>query len=215
MDIWLSCHCSLIIITTIFEVILLLLGSCTQLWQLETLLLQRDNYLNNSRPLSIASVGWSQNLSSLTPKNVMRKVSGSIQCLILENWRRGWILLLWLIAMAGLFIWKFIQYRNRAAFHVVGYCLPVAKGAAETLKLNMALVLVPVCRNTLTWLRSTRARSFVPFDDNINFHKVIGVPNWVGCFLIKRNDTHLGTPKSYSNVTLYIYFIPAHLACFK
>lgn len=164
-------------ITTIFEpfLLLLLLGrSCTQLWQLETLLLQRDNYMNNSRPLSIASVGWSQNLSSLTPKNVMRRVSGSIRCLILENWRRGWILLLWLIAMAGLFIWKFIQYRNKAAFHVLGYCLPTAKGAAETLKLNMALVLVPVCRNTLTWLRSTRARAFVPFDDNINFHKVIG-----------------------------------------
>ncbi|KAF7837584.1 respiratory burst oxidase-like protein E [Senna tora] len=64
-------------------------------------------------------------------------------------------------------------YRNRVAFQVTGYCLPIAKGAAETLKLNMALILLPVCRNTLTWLRSTRVRSFVPFDDNINFHKMI------------------------------------------
>jgi hypothetical protein len=37
----------------------------------------------------------------------------------------------------------------------------------------MALVLLPVCRNTLTWLRSTWARFFVPFDDSIAFHKVI------------------------------------------
>ena len=48
-----------------------------------------------------------------------------------------------------------------------------AKGAPETLKLNMALVLLPVCRNTLTWLRSSWARFFVPFDDSIAFHKVI------------------------------------------
>ncbi|KAF6158794.1 hypothetical protein GIB67_040308 [Kingdonia uniflora] len=50
--------------------------------------------------------------------------------------------------------------------------ITTAKGAAEILKLNMALILLPVCRNALTWLRSTRARLFVPFDDNINFHKV-------------------------------------------
>jgi respiratory burst oxidase len=37
----------------------------------------------------------------------------------------------------------------------------------------MALVLLPVCRNTLTWLRSSWARFFVPFDDNITFHKVL------------------------------------------
>uniref|UniRef100_A0A0E0ESK7 FAD-binding FR-type domain-containing protein n=1 Tax=Oryza meridionalis TaxID=40149 RepID=A0A0E0ESK7_9ORYZ len=43
----------------------------------------------------------------------------------------------------------------------MGYCLPTAKGAAETLKLNMALVLLPVCRNTLTWLRSSWARFFM------------------------------------------------------
>lgn len=74
--------------------------------------------------------------------------------------------------MAGLFAWKFFQYKNKAAFHVMGHCLLAAKGAAETLKFNMAIILFPVCRNTLTWLRSTRARLFVPFDDNLNFHKV-------------------------------------------
>ncbi|KAE8687582.1 Respiratory burst oxidase-like protein A [Hibiscus syriacus] len=144
-----------------------------ELWQLETLLLQRDTYMNYSRPLSTASVGWSQNLSSLRPKNMFRRVCFKLRCLLLENWRRGWILLLWIMAMATLFVWKFMQYRNRAAFQVMGYCLCTAKGAAETLKLNMALVLLPVCRNTLTWLRSTGARSFVPFDDSINFHKTI------------------------------------------
>jgi respiratory burst oxidase len=89
-----------------------------------------------------------------------------------EGWRRAWVLALWFAAMAALFGWKFAQYRRSVAFEVMGYCLPTAKGAAETLKLNMALVLLPVCRITLTWLRSSWARFFVPFDDSITFHKV-------------------------------------------
>ncbi|KAH6807101.1 Riboflavin synthase-like superfamily protein [Perilla frutescens var. frutescens] len=136
-----------------------------ELWQLETLLLQRDSYMNYSRPLSTTSVGWSQNLSS-----VLMNKFGS---LLLDNWQRGLILLLWITAMAGVFTWKFLQYRQKDAFQVMGNCLTTAKGAAETLKLNMALILLPVCRNILTWLRSTRARLLIPFDDNINFHKVI------------------------------------------
>ena len=88
-------------------------------------------------------------------------------------WRRAWIVLVWLLACLGLFVWKFVQYRHRSGFEVMGYCLPTAKGAAETLKLNMALVLLPVCRNTITWLRKHRPiNSVIPFNDNINFHKV-------------------------------------------
>jgi hypothetical protein len=89
-----------------------------------------------------------------------------------ENWKRIWVISLWVILNISLFIFKFIQYRQRAVFEVMGYCVCIAKGAAETLKLNMALILLPVCRNTLTWLRSTSLSKIVPFDDNINFHKV-------------------------------------------
>ncbi|XP_016651947.1 PREDICTED: respiratory burst oxidase homolog protein E isoform X2 [Prunus mume] len=167
-----------------------------ELWQLEALLLQRDVYINYSRPLSTASVAWSQNLSSFMPRNLFRRLSRSLQCFMLENWQRGWIILLWVIAMASLFAWKFDQYRkNRAAFQVMRYCLPVAKGAAETLKLNMALILLPVCRNTLTWLRSTRARSFIPFDDNINFHKIIAFAIAVGIIVHAGNHLTCDFPR--------------------
>ncbi|KAK0571608.1 hypothetical protein LWI29_018782 [Acer saccharum] len=167
-----------------------------ELWQLETLLLQRDTYMNYSRTLSTASgVGWSQNLSTFKPKSYLRNVSSKIRYLILENWRRGWILLLWLMAMAGLFVWKFFQYKNKAAFNVMSYCLPIAKGAAETLKLNMAIILFPVCRNTITWLRSTRARSFVPFDDNINFHKILACAIGIGVLVHAGNHLSCDFPR--------------------
>ncbi|KAJ1283794.1 hypothetical protein BS78_03G154100 [Paspalum vaginatum] len=101
-----------------------------------------------------------------------------------ENWKRIWVITLWLSICIGLFIWKFIQYRNRAVFHIMGYCVTTAKGAAETLKFNMALVLFPVCRNTITWIRSkTKIGAVVPFNDNINFHKVIAAGVAVGVAL--------------------------------
>lgn len=89
-------------------------------------------------------------------------------------WQKGWILLLWLGTVLGLFTYKFVQYRNKAVYGVMGNCICIAKGAAETLKFNMALVLLPVCRNTITWLRNkTELGRSVPFDNNLDFHTVI------------------------------------------
>ncbi|KAG9443702.1 hypothetical protein H6P81_015042 [Aristolochia fimbriata] len=169
-----------------------------ELWQLEALLLQRDNYMNYSRPLSTTSAARSQTVS-LKPHSVVRRISSTVRWRIQENWQRAWIVLLWCLLMVALFAWKFVQYRRRAVFHVMGYCVTTAKGAAETLKLNMALVLLPVCRNTLTWLRSTRARLLVPFDDNINFHKMIAFGILIGIVLHAGNHIACDFPRLISS----------------
>ncbi|CAN6575706.1 unnamed protein product [Malus baccata var. baccata] len=107
-----------------------------------------------------------------------------------DNWRRIWVIALWISICLGLYAWEFIQYRNRSVFDVMGYCVSIAKGGAETLKFNMALILLPVCRNSITWLRSkTKLGVVVPFDDNINFHKVIAFSILVGVGL--RAGSHL------------------------
>ncbi|KAK1262965.1 hypothetical protein QJS04_geneDACA013560 [Acorus gramineus] len=165
-----------------------------ELWQLEALLLKRDIYMSYSRPLT-TSVGWpTQNgyhYCSRRKRSLVRRAAYVLH----ENWRKAWVVALWVAAMAGLFAWKFVQYRRSDAFRVMGYCLPTAKGAAETLKLNMALVLLPVCRNTLTWLRSTRARLLVPFDDNINFHKMIASAIVIGIALHAGNHLACDFPR--------------------
>ncbi|XP_040379901.1 respiratory burst oxidase homolog protein A-like [Oryza brachyantha] len=153
-----------------------------ELWQLETLLLQKDTYVNYSQALSYTSQALSQNLA-LRKRSPIRKISTKLSYYLEDNWKRLWVLALWIGIMAGLFIWKFIQYRNRYVFNVMGYCVTTAKGAAETLKLNMAMILLPVCRNTITWLRNTRAARALPFDDNINFHKTIAAAIVVGVIL--------------------------------
>nr|BAX24556.1 respiratory burst oxidase homolog protein B [Nicotiana benthamiana] len=144
---------------------------------LEMLLLQAPNQ-------SVQRGGESRNLSQMLSqklkhtqeRNPIVRWYKSFMYFLQDNWQRVWVLLLWIGIMAGLFTWKYIQYKEKAAYKVMGPCVCFAKGAAETLKLNMAIILLPVCRNTITWLRNkTRLGAAVPFDDNLNFHKVIAV----------------------------------------
>lgn len=107
-----------------------------------------------------------------------------------DNWKRVWVMALWLAINASLFTWKFMAYRRHPTFDVMGYCVCVAKGGAETTKFNMAVILLPVCRNTITWLRSrTKLGAIVPFNDNINFHKVVAAGVVIGVAL--HGVTHL------------------------
>ncbi|PIN21179.1 Ca2+/calmodulin-dependent protein phosphatase (calcineurin subunit B), EF-Hand superfamily protein [Handroanthus impetiginosus] len=137
------------------------------------------------------SIGWfdeSQNLSKMPSKkfkliqgHVLKRWYRDFKNFLLDNWQRFWVMALWIGVMAALFAYKYVQLKNKAVFGVMGHCVCMAKGAAETLKLNMALILLPVCRNTITWLRSkTRLGEAVPFDDNLNFHKVIAMAISVG-----------------------------------
>ncbi|GFZ01324.1 respiratory burst oxidase protein F [Actinidia rufa] len=166
-----------------------------ELWQLETLLLQKDTYLNYSQALSYTSQALSQNLQGLRKRSPIRRVSTKILYYLQDNWRRIWVLCLWVMIMVGLFTWKFFQYKQKNAYRVMGYCLLTAKGAAETLKFNMALILLPVCRNTITWLRSTKLGLFLPFDDNINFHKTIAAAIVIGVILHAGNHLACDFPR--------------------
>ncbi|PON81712.1 Respiratory burst oxidase [Trema orientale] len=155
-----------------------------ELYNLEMLLLQgpaQSSNLKTATESRVLSQMLSQKLVPTKEYNPIKRYCKRLAYFIEDNWRRIWVMGLWLAICAGLFTWKFLQYKERAVFEVMGYCVTTAKGAAETLKFNMALILLPVCRNTITWLRSkTKLGLVVPFDDNINFHKVIAVGIAVG-----------------------------------
>ncbi|EGC36287.1 superoxide-generating NADPH oxidase flavocytochrome [Dictyostelium purpureum] len=95
------------------------------------------------------------------------------------------ILLLYILGNAAGFIYTFYIYRfpeeesHKKAFELLGYGLCFARAFAMVLKINCTLVLIPVLRNLLSWLRGTFLNNFVPFDKNITFHKGIA---WVICF---------------------------------
>ncbi|CAL9198523.1 respiratory burst oxidase homolog protein B [Musa acuminata AAA Group] len=154
-----------------------------EIYNLEMLLLEAPGYsaqlgTTNSRNLSQM---LSQKLRPTREPNPLVRWYHEGRYFLEDHWKRVWVMVLWLCVCAGLFAWKFVQYRRRAVFDVMGYCVCVAKGGAETLKFNMALILLPVCRNTITWLRTkTKLGKVLPFDDNLNFHKVIAVGVAIG-----------------------------------
>ncbi|XWS25753.1 hypothetical protein CRYUN_Cryun27aG0094800 [Craigia yunnanensis] len=151
---------------------------------LETLLLQAPNQSVRIGDSRILSQMLSQKLKPTQENNPLKRWYQKSKYFIMDNWQRVWVMMLWLGIVGGLFAYKFVQYRNKAVFDVMGYCVCIAKGGAETLKFNMALILLPVCRNTITWLRNkTKMGTVVPFDDNLNFHKVIAVGIAIGVIL--------------------------------
>ncbi|KAL4631716.1 hypothetical protein ACB092_04G000200 [Castanea dentata] len=140
---------------------------------LEILLLQTPSRSIRRGDSQKLSRRLSQKLKA-TQNDLLRRWCQSTEYFLQDNWQRVWVVLLWIGVMSGLFAYKYVQYRNKAAYEVMGHCVCMAKGAAETLKLNMALILLPVCRNTLTWLRNkTTLGVVIPFDDNLNFHQMI------------------------------------------
>ncbi|KAH1107242.1 hypothetical protein J1N35_011010 [Gossypium stocksii] len=156
---------------------------------------ERFGYIvSYSQALSYTSQALSQNLQGLTKKCRVRRMIKKLLYYLEENWKRLWVVSLWIMIMIGLFTWKFFQYKQKNSFQVMGYCLLTAKGAAETLKFNMALILLPVCRNTITWLRSTKLGLFLPFDDNINFHKTIAAAIAIGVILHAGNHLSCDFP---------------------
>lgn len=155
-----------------------------EMWQLETLL--RDMVSSedgNSNKLSKRTQTLTRAMIPRRYRTPVSKFLSETVELIHENWKRIWIVTLWLTINLILYLWKFNQYKQKGAFEVMGYCVCIAKGAAETLKFNMALILLPVCRKTLTKLRSTFLNSLIPFDDNINFHKLFALAIAIGTFV--------------------------------
>ncbi|XVF11336.1 hypothetical protein REPUB_Repub08aG0018600 [Reevesia pubescens] len=147
---------------------------------LEMLLLQAPNQSVRGESRKLSQM-LSQKLKP-TLDTPVRRFYRDTKYFLLDNWQRVWVMALWIGVMSGLFTYKYVEYQRREdVFDVMGHCVCFAKGAAETLKLNMALILLPVCRNTITWLRNkTKLGVVVPFDDNLNFHKVIAVGISIG-----------------------------------
>ncbi|KAK1575091.1 hypothetical protein Q3G72_002508 [Acer saccharum] len=142
--------------------------------KLETLLLQSPN--KYEKVLSKKHKPTQEN-------NPLERWYKKVKYFLINPWQKVWILM-WLGIVSGLFAYKFVQYRNKAAYDVMGNCVCIAKGAAETLKFNMALILLPVCRKTITWLRNqTKLGGVVPFDSNLDFHIVIAAGIAIGVIL--------------------------------
>jgi predicted ferric reductase/Ca2+-binding EF-hand superfamily protein len=75
------------------------------------------------------------------------------------------------LANMALFIEAFLRYRAADA-HVLAQ---VARGGGACLNFNGALILLPMLRHTITWLRKGRLGHVIPLDESVGFHKLVGI----------------------------------------
>ncbi|KAG0324170.1 hypothetical protein BGZ99_002133 [Dissophora globulifera] len=84
---------------------------------------------------------------------------------------------IWIFVHIGLFSLAFFNFYYSDNFqisrNIVGLGLPTARGAALVLHVDAGVILLPVCRTLISWLRSTPLNRIVPFDKAVTFHKAI------------------------------------------
>ncbi|XP_048191788.1 NADPH oxidase 1 [Perognathus longimembris pacificus] len=100
---------------------------------------------------------------------------------VVHHWFSILILVAWLGLNVYLFVSAFLNFEKNEKYYytreILGTALAVARATARCLNFNSMLVLIPVCRNLLSFLRGTC--SFCnrtlrkPLDYNLTFHKLV------------------------------------------
>lgn len=79
-------------------------------------------------------------------------------------------LIIYVVINVGLFGAAVMRYRAAGANGFI----QLARGCGACLNFNCALILVPMLRHFLTWIRAQRFGRFIPVDDSVGFHKLVG-----------------------------------------
>ncbi|XP_059143765.1 dual oxidase 1-like [Physella acuta] len=102
----------------------------------------------------------------------------------IENYRQHiFFLILFYGVCVGLFAERFYYYtveQEHSGFRkLMSYGISFTRGAAAAMSFTFSFLLLTMCRNTITYLRSTALNLFIPFDSHISFHKVVA---WTALF---------------------------------
>lgn len=88
--------------------------------------------------------------------------------------QNNWAMLLFLALYVGINVFLFVSAAMTHAAQGDNVFVQIARGCGAMLNFNGALILVPMMRHLLTWLRKSPVNNLVPIDKSIEFHKLIG-----------------------------------------
>jgi predicted ferric reductase/Ca2+-binding EF-hand superfamily protein len=94
-----------------------------------------------------------------------------------------------ILAYLALNAWLFYRAAGHYAALGANVYIQIARGAGACLNLNAALVLLPMMRTFLTWVRKSFLAVFLPVDHAVDIHKLIGQALFV--FAIVHSAAHL------------------------
>ncbi|MDH3601044.1 MAG: ferric reductase-like transmembrane domain-containing protein, partial [Candidatus Tectomicrobia bacterium] len=88
--------------------------------------------------------------------------------------QNNWTKLLFLAIYLGVNSWLFANAVQKYAATGANVYVQLARGCGACLNFNGALILIPMLRQWLTWLRQTVVNNILPLDESIEFHKLVG-----------------------------------------
>lgn len=124
--------------------------------------------------MTVSPVSWlkphKQNSQEVSFSEKKRTKKDYIKHYIENNWVKIAFLALYVAVNIFLFFGAVARYANLGA----NVYIQIARGCGATLNFNGALILVPMMRHFMTWLRKSSLNNYIPIDESIEFHKLVG-----------------------------------------
>ncbi|KAK7065449.1 hypothetical protein SK128_006644 [Halocaridina rubra] len=109
-----------------------------------------------------------------------------------------------------------IEREHGGLRRIAGLGVTITRGAASAMMFTFSTLLVTMCRNLLSHLRSTSIHRFFPFDEMVSFHRYVGhwALFWTICHIIGHaiNFYHIATQTSSDLSCIFRdYFRSSHV----
>ena len=72
-----------------------------------------------------------------------------------------------------------VEREHSALRLLMNYGISLTRGAAAAMSFTFSFLLLTMCRNSITYLRSTVVNLDIPFDSHVSFHKLVA---WTALF---------------------------------
>ncbi len=127
------------------------------------------------KAMAVSPVGWlkprrKQDSPSVSPKQRSGARKAQIKHYIQNNWVKIAFLSLYIALNFFIFFAAFEKYASLGA----NLYVQIARGCGAALNFNGALILIPMLRHFMTWLRKTNLNNYIPIDESVEFHKLVG-----------------------------------------
>ncbi|MBD2629331.1 EF-hand domain-containing protein [Trichormus variabilis] len=124
--------------------------------------------------MTVSPVSWlrphKQNSQTVASPEKKRTKKDYIKHYIENNWVKIAFLALYVAVNIFLFFGAVERYADLGK----NVYVQIARGCGATLNFNGALILIPMLRHFMTWLRKSSLNDYLPIDESIEFHKLIG-----------------------------------------
>ncbi|MFE1746303.1 EF-hand domain-containing protein [Coleofasciculus sp. H7-2] len=124
--------------------------------------------------MAVSPVSWLKPRKPDDTIPVLPKQKRSRQLYVKHYIQNNWVKIAFLSLYLAVNLLLFFGAVDRYASQGANLYVQIARGCGAALNFNGALILIPMLRHFMTWLRKTSINNYLPIDEGIEFHKLVG-----------------------------------------